>query len=151
MYNIQYILLSQIWDQVPVFISPRNRVARLYPQALGRLPLSYWQLTLLCSHSTDYAAQKTLLPLLLLRCVTMQLPSKQSWHISHRKHLLGTHVYSSAAQHWAWRRSHRKHFLQDPFYCHVCIFQTLHRNESTSHNINITISTWYAITIIFQI
>jgi hypothetical protein len=40
-YNIQYILLSQIWDspnledQVPVFISPRNRVARLYPRALG--------------------------------------------------------------------------------------------------------------------
>jgi hypothetical protein len=40
MYNIQYSLLSQIWDspnledQVPVFISPRNRVARLYPQAL---------------------------------------------------------------------------------------------------------------------
>jgi hypothetical protein len=35
------ILLSQIWDspnledQVPVFISPRNGVARLYPQALG--------------------------------------------------------------------------------------------------------------------
>jgi hypothetical protein len=35
------ILLSQIWDfpnledYVPVFISPRNRVARLYPQALG--------------------------------------------------------------------------------------------------------------------
>jgi hypothetical protein len=37
MYDIQYILLSQIWDQVPVFISPRNRVARLYPQALGLL------------------------------------------------------------------------------------------------------------------
>jgi hypothetical protein len=35
MYNIQYILLSQIWDQVPVFISSRNRVAWLYPQALG--------------------------------------------------------------------------------------------------------------------
>jgi hypothetical protein len=35
MYNIQYILLSQIWHQLPVFISPRNRVARLYPQALG--------------------------------------------------------------------------------------------------------------------
>jgi hypothetical protein len=41
MYNIQYILLSQIWDspnledQVPVFISPRNKVAQLYPQALG--------------------------------------------------------------------------------------------------------------------
>jgi hypothetical protein len=39
-----HILLSQIWgstnleDQVPVFISPRKRVARLYPQALG-LPL----------------------------------------------------------------------------------------------------------------
>jgi hypothetical protein len=35
MYNIQYSLLSQIWDQDPVFTSPRNRVARLYPQALG--------------------------------------------------------------------------------------------------------------------
>jgi hypothetical protein len=38
-----HILLSQIWDspnledQVPVFISPRNKVARLYPQALGSL------------------------------------------------------------------------------------------------------------------
>jgi hypothetical protein len=37
------ILLSQIRDspnlegQVPVCISPRNRVARLYPQALGSL------------------------------------------------------------------------------------------------------------------
>jgi hypothetical protein len=37
------ILLSQIRDspnlegQVPVFMSPRNRVARLYPQALGSL------------------------------------------------------------------------------------------------------------------
>jgi hypothetical protein len=39
MYNIQYILLSQIWDQVPVFISPRDRVARLYPQALGSLSI----------------------------------------------------------------------------------------------------------------
>jgi hypothetical protein len=38
-----YILLSQIRDfpklegQIPIFISPRNRVARLYPQALGPL------------------------------------------------------------------------------------------------------------------
>jgi hypothetical protein len=38
-----HILLSQIWDfsnlegQVPVFISPRNRVAQLYPQAVGSL------------------------------------------------------------------------------------------------------------------
>jgi hypothetical protein len=38
-----HILLPQIRDspnlegQVPVFISPRNRVARLYPQALGSL------------------------------------------------------------------------------------------------------------------
>jgi hypothetical protein len=38
-----HILLSQIRespnleDQVPVFIYPRNRVARLYPQALGSL------------------------------------------------------------------------------------------------------------------
>jgi hypothetical protein len=45
MYSIQYILLSQICDspnledQVPVFISPRNRVARLYPQTLGLIAL----------------------------------------------------------------------------------------------------------------
>jgi hypothetical protein len=38
-----HILLSQVRDspnlegQVPIFISPRNRVARLYPQALGSL------------------------------------------------------------------------------------------------------------------
>jgi hypothetical protein len=38
-----HILLSQIRvspnleDQVPIFISPRNMVARLYPQALGSL------------------------------------------------------------------------------------------------------------------
>jgi hypothetical protein len=38
-----HILLSQIRDShnledhVPVFISPRNRVAQLYPQALGSL------------------------------------------------------------------------------------------------------------------
>jgi hypothetical protein len=37
------ILLSQIWDfpnlegHVPIFIAPRNRVAKLYPQALGSL------------------------------------------------------------------------------------------------------------------
>jgi hypothetical protein len=41
-----HILLSQIRDstnlecQVPVFISPRNRVARLYAQALGSLLVS---------------------------------------------------------------------------------------------------------------
>jgi hypothetical protein len=40
------ILYSQIRDspslegQIPVFISPRNRVARLYPQALGSLSVS---------------------------------------------------------------------------------------------------------------
>jgi hypothetical protein len=38
-----HILLSHIRDslnlegQVPIFISPRNRVARIYPQALGPL------------------------------------------------------------------------------------------------------------------
>jgi hypothetical protein len=38
-----HILPSQIWDypnlqgQVPIFISPRNRVAQLYPQVLGSL------------------------------------------------------------------------------------------------------------------
>jgi hypothetical protein len=42
-----HILLSQIWDspnlegQVPLFISPRKRVAQLYPQALGSLFVSY--------------------------------------------------------------------------------------------------------------
>jgi hypothetical protein len=41
--TLDHILLSQIRDspnlegQVPVFISPRNRVARLCPQALGSL------------------------------------------------------------------------------------------------------------------
>jgi hypothetical protein len=41
-------LLSQIRDspnlegQVPVFISPRNRVAQLYPQALGSLSVAYY-------------------------------------------------------------------------------------------------------------
>jgi hypothetical protein len=41
--NQDHILVSQIRDspnlegQVPVFISPRNRVAQLYPQALGSL------------------------------------------------------------------------------------------------------------------
>jgi hypothetical protein len=41
MYNIQYILLSQIWDspnledQVPVFISPRNRVVWFIPLGTG--------------------------------------------------------------------------------------------------------------------
>jgi hypothetical protein len=42
-----HILLSQIWDspnlkgQVPVFISPRNRVAQLYLQALNSLFVTY--------------------------------------------------------------------------------------------------------------
>jgi hypothetical protein len=41
--GLDHILLSQIRDspnlegQVPVFISPRNRMARLYPQVLGSL------------------------------------------------------------------------------------------------------------------
>jgi hypothetical protein len=42
-WNSDHILLSQIRGspnlegQIPVFISPRNRVAQLYPQALGSL------------------------------------------------------------------------------------------------------------------
>jgi hypothetical protein len=45
-----HILLSQIRDpsnlegQVPVFISPRNRVAQLYPQALGYLFVASYNL-----------------------------------------------------------------------------------------------------------
>jgi hypothetical protein len=59
MYNIEYILLSQIWDspnledQVPVFISPRNRVARLYPQALGWLTDSNNNISSLYISGTD--------------------------------------------------------------------------------------------------
>jgi hypothetical protein len=43
-----HILLSQILDspnlegQVPVFISSRNRVAQLYPQALGSLFVAFY-------------------------------------------------------------------------------------------------------------
>jgi hypothetical protein len=43
-----YILLSQVRnsptleDQVPVFITPRNRVARLYPQALGSVFIAFY-------------------------------------------------------------------------------------------------------------
>jgi hypothetical protein len=36
MYNI-YRPLPNLEGQVPVFISPRNRVAQLYPRALGSL------------------------------------------------------------------------------------------------------------------
>jgi hypothetical protein len=45
-----HILLSQIQDspnlegQVPIFISPRNRVAWLYPQALGSLFVTSYDL-----------------------------------------------------------------------------------------------------------
>jgi hypothetical protein len=45
-----HILLSQIWDslnlegQVPIFISLRNRVARLYSQALGPLSVASYNL-----------------------------------------------------------------------------------------------------------
>jgi hypothetical protein len=43
-----HILLPQIWDfpnlegQVHVFISPGNRVARFYPQALGSLSIAFY-------------------------------------------------------------------------------------------------------------
>jgi hypothetical protein len=46
----EHILLSQIRDspnlegQVLVFISPRNRVARLYPQALGSLLIASYNI-----------------------------------------------------------------------------------------------------------
>jgi hypothetical protein len=53
-----HILLSRIWDspnlegQVPVFISPRNRVAQLYPQALGSLSVASTPLT--CPNCPPY-------------------------------------------------------------------------------------------------
>jgi hypothetical protein len=46
--NHDRILLSQIRDyhnlegQVPVFISPRNKVTRLYPRALGSLFVAFY-------------------------------------------------------------------------------------------------------------
>jgi hypothetical protein len=45
--ELKAIFYCLIWDstnlegQVPVFISPRNRVAQLYPQALGSLNTKY--------------------------------------------------------------------------------------------------------------
>jgi hypothetical protein len=82
MYNIhvQYILLSQIWDQVLAFISPRNRVARLHPQALGISVLSplltdessykfaLYRLDTDCIEDT-LRTRILAIPLLLLRCV----------------------------------------------------------------------------------
>jgi hypothetical protein len=59
MYNIQYILLSQIGDQVPVFISPRNRVARLYPQALGITPKLTTSGLVLYSRGMDQRTENT--------------------------------------------------------------------------------------------
>jgi hypothetical protein len=55
-----HILLSQIRDslnlegQVPLFISPRNRVAQLYPQALGSLFVASYDLSLICLRFGPY-------------------------------------------------------------------------------------------------
>jgi hypothetical protein len=97
-----YILLSQIRDssnlegQVPVFISPRIRVAQLYPQPLGSIFVAYYHSQVYgegirtrfhAGVSTDSAtcplyiapartAQKTSLPLLRF----LSLPGKQRVH-----------------------------------------------------------------------
>jgi hypothetical protein len=82
-----HILLYQIRDclnlegQVPVFISPRNRVARLYPQALGFLSVASYDLQgyggSIGTRTTSpryiasaRIAQKTSLPLLCVLSLT---------------------------------------------------------------------------------
>jgi hypothetical protein len=56
---LNHILLSQILDspnmerQVPVFIYPRNRVAQLYPQALGSSPPTTRMVTVKVLESTS--------------------------------------------------------------------------------------------------
>jgi hypothetical protein len=97
-----HILPSQIWDspnlegQVPVFIYPRNRVAHLYPQALGSLfvasydsqgygegirPRLHTGSQLLNYSSTLYSpsrtTQKTSLP--LLRVLSLPVYSAVTW------------------------------------------------------------------------
>jgi hypothetical protein len=71
MHNTQYILLSQIWDQIPVFISPRNRVARLYPQALGLVDVAQlaWGPQYTASGRTQQKTQPPTVFILLLWAV----------------------------------------------------------------------------------
>jgi hypothetical protein len=70
-----HILLSQIRDypnlkgRVPIFISSRNRVAQLYPQALGSLFVA------------SYDSQGSLK-------MTFVVPYKPSTRTTHRKHSL---------------------------------------------------------------
>jgi hypothetical protein len=92
-----HILLSQIQDspnlegQVPVFMYPRKRVAKLYPQALGSLFIaSYdsqgygWGIwprvnnwtTSSCYTALAQTTKKTFLPLLRV----LSLPGKQCVH-----------------------------------------------------------------------
>jgi hypothetical protein len=78
MYNIQYILLSQIWDQVPVFISSRNRVARLYPQTLGITrptdsPLESWLLSKLSADGRENTSKG---PAISVSNFSYRLPAK---------------------------------------------------------------------------
>jgi hypothetical protein len=68
-----HILLSQIRDsanlegQLPVFISPRNRVAQLYPQALGSLFVAFYD-------SQSYGGT------MFLRNVCKYLLNHTAWH-----------------------------------------------------------------------
>jgi hypothetical protein len=41
-YCLRFETPPSLEDQVPVFISPRKRVARLYPQALGSLLVAFY-------------------------------------------------------------------------------------------------------------
>jgi hypothetical protein len=40
--SLSHLRLRQPWGQVPVFISPRNRVAQLLPRALGSIFVGYY-------------------------------------------------------------------------------------------------------------
>jgi hypothetical protein len=85
--NRDHILLSQIRDsfnlevQVPVFIYPRNRVAQLYPQALGSLVVA-------CYNSQGYGGSvRTHLHADVKVKITLRLTASQSVSLEVELHL----------------------------------------------------------------
>jgi hypothetical protein len=124
-----HILLSQIRDspnlkgQVPVFISPRNRMARLYPQALGSLLVSSYDLqgygggiptSIACS--VEYLQGKS----------STRTPRKTPFSVVENESLLARYLVIDICE------AHRKHLLRHWFYC--CVFRALPRNGSTCHD-----------------
>jgi hypothetical protein len=64
--------LPQTGAQVPVFISPRNRVTRLYPQVLGSL-------------SVAFTTRKAMVEVIRTLLHTLEGPSAMPWHINSRR------------------------------------------------------------------